>query len=139
MQTVCRQVLEDIGDVEIRGEASFRNWLLTVAERRLSNKARWHAADRRDADREVASASLLDAYGSFCSPSRAVASHEEVLRIERAMDELSDSDRDVILQLRLIGRDPVEVAAELGCSEEALRQRLARARARLALALEGDR
>ena len=56
VQSVCREVLGELGRFEYRGEASFRNWLFGWATHKIQNRARYYRAEKRDAAREVQSA-----------------------------------------------------------------------------------
>jgi RNA polymerase sigma-70 factor (ECF subfamily) len=141
VQTVCRQLLEDLGDYRGDGEASFKAWLFTMALRKLAERGRFHGAGRRDPAREVpppdeaAAGPLLDCYATFCTPSRFAIAREEVERIETAFDALGDEQREVITLACVVGLSHREIAHELGKSEEAVRKLLSRARARLAMLL----
>lgn len=140
VQSVCREFLQEASDLECADEPAFRAWLLRVAWHKILGRARHHRAQKRDRAREERAPeggeeSLLAAYGNICTPSRDAVAREEVARVESAFDQLSPAQRDVILEVCMQGRRHREVAAEMGKSEEALRQLLSRARARLALAL----
>lgn len=140
VQSVCREFLQEADRLECVDESAFRAWLLRVAWHKILGRVRHHRAQKRDVAREehqppAGEESLLSAYGNFCTPSRDVVAREEVARIESAFDQLSEPQRDVILEVCMHGRPHKDVAAEMGKSEEALRQLLSRARARLALAL----
>lgn len=139
VQTVCRSVLEGISSAECEDERSFRNWLYTVAYRRIVNRVEFHVAKMRDANREVDSwherpedKGLLAAYSSLATPSRHAEVREEVARLEAAMDQLPEDYRDVIVDACLLMRSRAEIAARSGRSEVAVRKLLSRARARLA-------
>ena len=41
VQSVCREVLEDLTDFEFRGEAAFRHWLYVRAENKLRMQGRF--------------------------------------------------------------------------------------------------
>ena len=148
VQTVCRQLLEDLHGYRGDAEASFRAWLFTMALRKLTERGRFHGAERRDpareerlppaASAEAAERSLLECYASFCTPSRVAIAREEVERVEVAFDALRDEDREVITLACVVGLPHREIALELGKSEEAVRKLLSRARARLAMRLLGD-
>lgn len=56
--------------------------------------------------------------------------------LARALSELSDRDRELLLLIAWEGLTPAEAATVLGCSRNALAVRLHRARRRLALALD---
>jgi RNA polymerase sigma-70 factor (ECF subfamily) len=68
-------------------------------------------------------------------PLTACEGNEASVRIERALGDLRPPDRELLL-LAAEGFAPSELADLLGLRPEAARQRLARARARLAEALE---
>ena len=93
VQSVCREVLEDLTAFEFRGEAPFRHWLFTRAENKLKEKHRYHGAEMRSSAREQAmpdGSSFLPAYQTLCTPSREVEVKEAVARIEAAFDQLPD-------------------------------------------------
>lgn len=71
------------------------------------------------------------------SPLDAVAAGQAQAALERAFAELAPPYREVALLVGVEGMQPTEVAQILGQKPEAVRQRLARARAQLASAL-GD-
>jgi len=71
------------------------------------------------------------------SPLEALADSQAQLALERAFAELAPAYREVALLVGVEGLSPTEVAQILGHTPEAVRQRLARARAQLAGAL-GD-
>ncbi|MEZ5966752.1 MAG: RNA polymerase sigma factor [Planctomycetota bacterium] len=146
VQSVCREVLRDLADVQCRDEVAFRDWLYTVAKHKILHRVAYYAAQKRDARKEVAAArsdeddrELLHAYARITTPSHDVSMREEVRRIEDAMDGLSDEERDIIVQARLLGHTHAQLAAELGKSEVAVRKMLSRARAKLGLLLDRQR
>jgi RNA polymerase sigma-70 factor (ECF subfamily) len=72
------------------------------------------------------------------SPFEATAASELERRIERALATLPAASREVLLLVGIAGLDHSEAAEVCGISAEALRQRLHRARAMLARALETE-
>lgn len=144
VQSVCREVLADLPRVPIDSQEAFRDWLYTSAHRKILDRKKYWEADKRDAAREVSleggadDGALLAGYAAVATPSRHAAMREEIERIERAFDELPEEYREVITLARLVGLSHAEIARRLGRSEEAVRQLLARARARLARLLAGD-
>ncbi|HWU89432.1 MAG TPA: RNA polymerase sigma factor, partial [Kofleriaceae bacterium] len=69
------------------------------------------------------------------SPLEAVAASQAHVALERAFAELAPPYREVALLVGVEGMQPAEVAQILGQKPDAIRQRLARARAQLAGAL----
>lgn len=107
-QSVCREALAELDEFEYRGEAAFRNWLFKRAQRKVMRRAAFYGAGKRDAALEAQPPSdssrgeddqeLLSAYAGLCStPSRALASREEIARIEAAVDELPEAQRDAVV------------------------------------------
>ncbi|TDD11395.1 RNA polymerase sigma factor [Nonomuraea deserti] len=104
-------------------------WLYGVARNVLANHRRGQARHRHgnaELDTEIA-----DLYGH--SPESGV----ELSTIARALRELPDDDRELISLVAWEGLDHGEIAEVLGCSRNAVRIRLYRARKRLSKALAG--
>jgi RNA polymerase sigma-70 factor (ECF subfamily) len=107
------------------GEA--RLWLYGVARNVLANHRRGlarhrHRSVRLDTD-------VADLYAR--SPEHSA----ELSAIARTLRELPDDDRELISLVAWEGLDPGEIARVLGCSRNAARIRLHRARKRLSKAL----
>ncbi len=146
VQSVCREVVEDIGDFGGSAAKQFRRWLFTVALRKIQTRGRHHGAQRRDprrvvpldGDRDEAAAEVIDAYESICSPSRHASAREEIERVEAGFEALPDDYREVLTLTCIVGLSHREVAEQMGRAETAVRKLLFRARARLALLLASD-
>jgi RNA polymerase sigma-70 factor (ECF subfamily) len=146
VQTICREVLEDV--VQFRGDADaqFRAWLLRLAQRKIHMRHRAAHAQCRDVGREVpfevpdgdGARRLLTGYGVLATPTQELSIQEELERIEAAVAELPDEQRRVLTMARILGLSHGEIAEELGKEEAAVRKVLSRARARLALLLALD-
>lgn len=144
VQSVCCDVLRDLGGFVYRGEAAFRNWLFKRALRKILNKSRFYRRDRRnpslEAGHRMASAadvgSLLDCYATICTPSRVVQAREAVEAFERAFDSLGEDYREAITLYRIVGLSYPEIATEMGRSEGAVRNLVYRGLARLSGLLE---
>ncbi len=137
VQSACRDVLAALPEFEWRGEAEFRNFLFRAAWRKVVDRARWHGAQARDANREQP---LVDADGAFVAsaltPSRDLQSHEELGAIEAALDQLPDDYREAVILRRVLGLSYAEIAAELERSQGAVRNLVSRGLARLSAYLE---
>jgi len=133
-QSVCREVLMDLSQVEYRGETPFKSWLFLTALRKVQDKGRHYAAEKRDAAREwpqIDDPQLCSGYASLMSPSRVAIGREDVQRLEQAFDGLSDEYREVITLSRVLGLSHEEIAERMGRNPGATRVLLHRALARL--------
>jgi RNA polymerase sigma-70 factor (ECF subfamily) len=73
VQSVCREVLEDLGDFEFRGEGPFRHWLFVRAENKLREKHRYHHRDKRDQQKAVSlseGTNAITGYRTLLTPSK---------------------------------------------------------------------
>lgn len=134
VQSVCREVLAKLDQFQYPNEDGFRRWLFVTAARKIENRYGYYLAEKRDVAREVAvlpADDLVGSYASFCTPSREAVAREELVRIERAFDHLSPSQREVILLSRVIGLEHADVAAAMNRSAGATRALLFRALSRL--------
>lgn len=142
VQSVCRELLTHQDRFRHPGEGGFAAWLFTTARRKIQNRARDLERDKRDAAREVqapdesALAALGGAYARISSPSGNALRREEIERLEAAIDALPAEQREAITLAHLVGLSRAEIGAQMGRTEEAVRQLLHRARARLAMLLE---
>ena len=136
VQSVCREVLGDLGGFEYRGQAPFVRWLFTCALNKLRERDRFQHRAMRDVAREQPEDQLpADAYATLLTPSRDAIGREELGRVEAAFDNLPDDYREVIALARILGFSHREIAAEMGRSETAVRTLLGRALVRLATEL----
>ena len=139
VQSVAREVLAELDAFEWRGEAAFRHWLYVKAQRKLVDKARFVAADRRSPERErpfdAGSGAALAGLAASLSPSRDAQSREAIARIEQAFGELPADYQEAISLQRLCGMDYADIAARMQRSEGAARNLVHRGLSRLALRL----
>lgn len=142
VQSVCRELLTHQERFQYPGEQQFLAWLYTTARRKISNRVRDLGRDKRDARREIgglaesAMAELGAAYARVSSPSGRVLRAEEIARLEAAIDQLPEEQREVVTLAHLAGLSRAEIGAQMGKTEEAVRALLHRAKARLAILLE---
>jgi RNA polymerase sigma-70 factor (ECF subfamily) len=114
-------------------DTDLRAWLFTVA------RNAWVSHGRRAPPRGVeplSAANAADLAVHAGDPDDRVEAATKLERLERALASLPDGAREVLLLVGVEGFEQEEAAAMLGISYDALRQRLGRARAQLALALE---
>ncbi|MFO0985459.1 MAG: sigma-70 family RNA polymerase sigma factor [Planctomycetota bacterium] len=138
VQSVCREVIEHLDRFQYRSEAGFKYWLYTEALRKIANRREYHEAAKRDVRKEhrpdqgAADQDLLASYQTLTTPSQHAIAHEELERIERAFDQLPETEREVILLSRIVGLSADEIAEQQGRSQGAVRTALSRALAKLA-------
>ena len=140
MQQVYLDVLNSIEQFVDRGPDSFFAWLRRIAVNRICDVDRkaFQTAKRsgevRSADLggDVAVAPLLDALGaSVSTPSQVVDRAERARLLQRALDQLTDDQRQAI-ELRYLRQLSVaETAAKMDRTERAVRSLCVRALIRL--------
>jgi len=147
VQSVCREVLAHVDRFQYRSEGLFKQWLFTTAARKIADRCDHVQAQRRDVCREVAldAASAVSAAGSFAdacrslvTPSRELIGREELVATERALLDLDDDHREVILLARVVGLSAREIGEQMNRSESAVRSLLHRALAELSARVERD-
>lgn len=142
-QSVCREVLRDLEGLDFRSEESFRSYLFLQGTRKVIDRFRYHTQERRDLAREQPlpldeeSAQVLGAYAGLASPSRTAGAKEELTRVEQAIQQLPEPQREVVLLSRIAGLSYAEIAHQKGTTESAVRGLVARGLARLAGLLDG--
>ncbi|HEU4629803.1 MAG TPA: RNA polymerase sigma factor [Gemmatimonadaceae bacterium] len=118
----------------LRNPASFLPWLRQLTRNRAHHALRTLVRRRRrsaaDADALLAAA----ADPAPLAPDRMIAEEEGRL-LAAALDALPDASREVVVLYYREGRSVRQVATLLGVGEEAVKQRLARARSRVREAL----
>jgi RNA polymerase sigma factor (sigma-70 family) len=105
-------------------------WLYGIARNTLANHRRGERRRGRLAGRLHEESGLS---------SRPVNSDEDVVSVAAAFARLHDSDRELLALAAWEGLDPAEIATVLGCSRNAARIRLHRARKRLAREVHAER
>ncbi len=137
VQSVCREVLEDMAGFEYRGEGQFRKWLFAKAASKIVDRHRYWLAEKRHpaVERRVAdgdsSGDALSLPASFASPTAVAIGNEDLARLERVFADLPDDYRTVITLAKIVGLSHAEIANDLGRSEAAVRVLLHRALARV--------
>ena len=120
----------------LRPDTRLAPWLFTVA-RNLYWSHRRSVLFEEEQDHALLG--LAASAASWPSPFDLAAASELERRVERALAELPPQQREVLLLVAREGLTPSEAAEVCGVSPETMRQRLARARAALARALDPPR
>ena len=141
VQEVATSALASLGQFQVEGRDPFR-LLCQIAEQRIIDLHRHHVgAQKRSTAREVsmnAPTQGTDGFGfvdmlvaSITSPSQAFSRNQKEFRLQQALAELSEEQREV-LRLRYVELLPSQKIAELvGKSHGAIRVMLSRAVAHL--------
>ncbi len=127
-----------------KNEGDFVRWLSKIAENELRGSLKKLHTDKRDIRKEVP----LDNYrpttgGGFVgtpgpieatTPSVIMSRKEDLDKLEKAIDELKDEYREVIVLTKIDGLSYKEIAGRLGKSSDAERKLVSRAMAELTVA-----
>ena len=122
----------------LRPDTRLAPWLFTVARNLHVSYLRSRVLE------DSASASFMAMWpfsplaSVACSPFEATAASELHRRVERGLASLPARSREVLLLVAVGGLTHAEAADVCGITQEALRQRLSRARAQLVRALDAD-
>ncbi len=139
LQSVCCEALQAKGTLRFESDDHFARWLCAIAMSKLVDRHR-HAAARKRPPVEARSqlalspadeAQLPLGYHDLLTPSAHASHREQVARLERAIEGLSDEHREIIGLARIMQLPHAETARITGRSEAAVRQMLSRAMARL--------
>jgi RNA polymerase sigma-70 factor (subfamily 1) len=144
VQSVCRELLMHQDAFRHPDNDGFQAWLFTTARRKIANRARDLMQQKRDVRREVgdlteaAIGALGAAYARVSTPSGKALVAEEVARLEAAIAELPEEQREVLTLAHFAGLSRAQIGARMERSEEAVRALLHRAKARLMILLDGQ-
>jgi RNA polymerase sigma-70 factor, ECF subfamily len=120
-----------------RAEAAARSWLLTIARNAVSRLHRRRAGEPEDFA-PLDELGEMAGWGAGEDPEAAAIRRQDHGRLSRALQSLSDHDREILVLRDLEGFSGEETAEVLGISLPAMKTRLHRARLRLAAALRKD-
>lgn len=142
VQSACRELIEQNGSFEFRGDSSLRSWLFKAVLHKIREKRRYHLAGMRSPEREVRAAPederLLEAYRQVAEPLDKMLTREQIALFERCLDQLPADYREAISWKHIVGLTTAETAAEMGRSTGSVRNLLQRARCRLATLLDRE-
>src|SRR2546428_13850953 len=135
LQAVLLKSFQRMGQFDGSATGSLMAWMARIAENEIRDRADYHGRQRRDAARRVP----LDALDEreLPAPVRSALTqailNEDAERLERALEALTESQRDIILLRQFEELTFPEIAARLGKSEDACRMMFARAMTALTL------
>ena len=146
VQEVLVRVLPRVAVINFSNEAAFMQYLKQIVIHTICDLSDRETADKRDMDR-VVSLNIERSRGGqhpfepvgpglSATPSKVVIRKEQEGRVRAAMERLGQQSpeyRELIDAVVYNGRTYVEIGAERGLSPDAVRMRVARAKATLAL------
>lgn len=136
VQSTCREVLLDVGDVRPRDADELGRWLRLAADRKLVDRLRYHRRSKRRTAGQPDPRPPAEHPAAATTPSGAAARRESLEALGVWLRELPGEYERVLRMRYLEGRSRTEIAAAIGRSEAAVRMLLVRARARLAQVAE---
>jgi len=142
VQSACMAIIKALPHFEYRGEEAFRGWLYTAVANKVLEHERDARAQLRDARRELPMPAGDDDHAlsgvdaKVLSPSQELIAAERLRELETAFDALPDHYREVLTLSRIARMSRAAIAAQLGRSEDSVRNLMTRALAELALRIE---
>lgn len=146
VQDALWAAVRELDDFTHHDDGDFLRWVSIIVENTIRDNVDKIHAGKRDVRRQVSldSAVARSDRGRISArrpartttPSLLVARSEELDRLERAMDQLKDEYRRVILLAKIEGRSYAQIGQELGKSPDAVGMLLSRAMVALTDAFE---
>jgi RNA polymerase sigma-70 factor (ECF subfamily) len=122
---------------EVRDPAAIMAWLARIAENEIRDQADYYKRQRRDAARRAPIEDASDVPAPVRQALSQVIASDETVRLEAALEELTDAQRQIIILRKLEELTFPEIAGRLGKSEDACRMAFSRAMAALTMKLHG--
>ncbi|MCP3919801.1 MAG: sigma-70 family RNA polymerase sigma factor [bacterium] len=138
LQATYLDVVSSVGGFRGDSEDAFCAWVVRILTNNVRDAGKHARAGKRDVRREVPNkeATELEIPGTQPTPSAEVALGEELLIVSRALKDLPEDYRKIIILHVVAGVSHEEAAKQLDRTPGATRVLLARARAALLLKLE---
>jgi RNA polymerase sigma-70 factor (ECF subfamily) len=131
VQETFLKALEALDGFEWRNQGAFLGWLLQIALHRsqdlLRNQERTPSMQSLSTDPGEESGLAGRISDDHNTPSEVLSRADDLSLLERALEQLGDSDRDLVVRRALLGQDYASLAEELGITEGAVRMRMSRA------------
>ena len=135
LQAVLLKSFQRISQFEGSETGSLMAWMARIAENEIRDRADYQGRQRRDAARRVPLEEAAELPGPVRSALTLAILNEEGQRVERALESLTASQRDIILLRQFEELTFPEIAARLDKTDDACRMMFARAMAALTLKL----
>ena len=129
LQETLIESARKIDGFEPRGPSSFYAWLVEIARYKMAEARRAGRADKRAKQAPLEGAT--QALGISSTPSRHAVASEGAERLAAALERINPERAEAVRLRYLEGLSVAEAAGRLGCSETALKSRVARGLAEL--------
>ena len=132
VQSVCKDMLQNIDTCEFRGSRSFRNWLYLMVLNKIRMHERYYRAGKRTPPapvRPLAESATGDSpqISPELTASHEAVKNEDLQSLERALARLPEDYRQVITLSKLLGMSYEEIGTIMNRTPEAVRSLLRRA------------
>ncbi|MFT7485422.1 MAG: RNA polymerase sigma factor (sigma-70 family) [Candidatus Paceibacteria bacterium] len=132
LHSAMRGALKSLPDFKPDGDEAWLRWMGTIIVNKIASKARhWRAQKRGEGQIPVGGTEGLGMLGQEDdeerSPADQASAKEQQDRLYEALDCLPEARRDLLVKYHITKLNLAELATELDCSEEAVRQRVLRA------------
>jgi len=117
-QSAIFESVENLATFRYRGEQAFLAWLTTLAEHRLRDQARYHAAAKRDHRMERPLPPADEVPEDRTTPTQGAVRTELGQRLREAVARLADLDRQVVELHSFEGLGFKEIAERLGLGDK---------------------
>ena len=139
LQSAIIESLSQVDKFEYKSEGAFVHWLSKIAENKVKDKVKFIKAQKRDVSKEVGNTGLQDILmGHSLSPDLILEQKEEMELLEKALMELDEDDRELVIKVKIEGLTYKEIADMDPCPSkniskltDAIRKRTTRAVAKL--------
>lgn len=140
VQEIMIRAIKAFDQFEPKDEAAFLHWMSKLVQNEIRDLADYHGAQKRDINQELhkkveseKDRSILSNIpaDSLYRPSFQLRLKEDVIALEAAMDELSDTQREVVVMRQYEGLSFKEIGDALNLTEDAARMQFARAMGKL--------
>ena len=138
LQAVLLKSFQRMGQFEGSATGSLMAWMARIADNEIRDRADYQGRQRRDAARNVPLEDAADLPQPVRSALTQAILNEDAERLERALEALTDPQREIILLRQFEELTFPEIAARLARSEDACRMAFARAMTALTLKLAGS-
>jgi RNA polymerase sigma-70 factor (ECF subfamily) len=137
LQDALLASLKNVQSFDQTKEGAFLNWLAKVVENRIRDQLDYFHAGKRNHRRERPLAGPCSAGSSISldipersgvrTPSQVLMLSEDLARLEKAMDQLPEEARELIVAVKIEGRTYQQIAEASGKSPDAVRMQVQRA------------